>query len=235
MEATDISLEIPAPTMHTLAVSSPRPGVVRVTSMLSSSCYRPDWDENALAARLQFPGVSARDFAVRRFDASRGIVDIDFTPAQDNVITRRWLESVEVGSVTRLAGVDSDNLPNFASGRRVLLFADESSVAAVHSILSKWPPSARGTVWIDTPHPADVANLPDVDGVGVVSFHVEMGFDPLVTAARRVELDSTTTVWAAGERGRMDAIRATCHAAGLSPNDIRVFGYWSAGRKLQHV
>lgn len=214
--------------MQTLAVARPRPGVVRMTSLLSSDCYRPGWDERAIAAHLRFPGVPTRDFEVRRFDAERGILDVDFTPTGEKSIMRLWLDSVEVGTRTRIAGQDSDSFPNFAGGKRVLMFVDEASVPAAAALLENWPPSAQGTLWIDTAQPLDIAELPAADGVTVVSFHVEMGFDPLITAARRVELDSSTTVWAAGERSRMDAIRATCVAAGLPPNDIRVFGYWSA-------
>lgn len=120
-------------------------------------------------------------------------------------------------------GLDDAHLPNFASGRRVLMFADESSLALVNSILCRWPNGVRGTLWVDTRNPRDIADLPVVDGVGVVSFHVDVGFDPLVTAARRVELDADTTVWAAGAARRMAAVRATCLAAGLSENDTRVF------------
>lgn len=126
-------------------------------------------------------------------------------------------------------GLGASHLPNFASKRRVLMFADESSLALVHSILGRWPRGLRGTLWVDTRDPRDVADLPVVDGVGVLSFHVDVGFDPLVTAARRVELDAGTTVWAAGAARRMAAIRATCLAAGLPEDHTRVFGYRADG------
>ncbi len=124
---------------------------------------------------------------------------------------------------SRVGRFGDSHLPNFASGRRVMMFADESSLALVHSILHRWPEGLRGTLWVDTRNPRDVADLPVVDGVGVVSFHVDVGFDPLVTAARRVELDVGTTVWAAGAAHRMAAIRATCLAAGLPEDHTRVF------------
>ncbi|MDJ0395399.1 siderophore-interacting protein [Rhodococcus sp. G-MC3] len=227
MEVPDPLVGSTAPSMLALAITRPRPGVLRVTSMLDVSGDRSEWDAATIADWLQFPGVSPFDFRVRRFDAERGIVDIDFVLATRNVMLQAWLETIEVGSRTRIAEPGTGHLPNFASGRRVLMFADESAVVAVHAILEKWPASAHGMVWIDTPSAAAVAELPVVDGVGVFSFHVDMGFDPLVTVARRIDLNQTTTVWAAGERTRMDSIRATCHAAGLGEDDTRVFGYWS--------
>jgi NADPH-dependent ferric siderophore reductase len=215
------------PAMRTLAVSRPRPGVLRMTSTMTPARHAAGWDELTISQWLQFPGVPSLDYTVRRFDSDRGIIDIDFTPSLENTIMQRWLGSVEVGSTTPIGGPSGRGLPNFESGRRVLLFADEASIPAVHAILQQWPASVTGTVWVDTPHPSAVAELPVVDGVEVISFHIGMGFDPLVTAARRCELDSTTTVWAAGERSRMNAIRAVCRDAGLSAEDTRVFGYWS--------
>ena len=123
-----------------------------------------------------------------------------------------------------LGGLGRSHLPDFASRRRVLMFADQSSLGLVHAILDRWPHGVRGTLWVDTRNPRDIADLPVVDGVDVVSFHVDVGFDPLVTAARRVELSTDTTVWAAGAAHRMEAIRATCLAAGLPEKHTRVFG-----------
>lgn len=219
------------PALRTLAVSRPRPGVLRMTSMVTPTRHAADWDALSITEWLQFPGVPSLDITVRQFDADRGILDIEFSPSLENTIMQRWLGSIEVGASTPIGGPRGRGLPNFESGRRVLLFADEASVPAVRAILQQWPASVTGTVWLDTPHPAAVAELPVVDGVGVVSFHVGMGFDPLVTAARRCDMDSTTTVWAAGERSRMDAIRAVCRDAGLSANDTRIFGYWSDDRR----
>ncbi|WP_072803060.1 siderophore-interacting protein [Rhodococcoides yunnanense] len=226
-------------TMRTLAISRPRPGVFSMTSVLARDPREGDWngsnwDEQTISTWLRFPGVSPDDYTVRRFDSGRGIVDIDFRPGPQNTIMQRWLESVKVGSRHRISK-PGNHLPNFRSGCRTMLFADEVSLPAVRSILQQWPTSVdgatiSGTVWIDTPNPADVADLPVIDEVSIVSFHIGMGFDPLVTAARRCDLSSRTTVWAAGERRRMDAIRAACDAAGLSDDDARVFGYWSNDR-----
>lgn len=233
MELPDRLSEPAVPTLQTLAMNRPRPGLVRMTSMLNAVTLEPSWDEDAIATWLQFPGCSRGDYTVRRYDAERGIIEFDLTPGPESTILNKWLDSLEVGSLTRLATPDVGYMPNFAAGRRVLVFADESSISAVHAILAAWPDGVPGTMWLDTRDPSHIADLPVVAGVGIVSFHVDMGFDPLVTAARRVELDSTVTVWAAGEARRMDAIRAACLAAGLPEADTRIFGYWadSTGRR----
>lgn len=217
-------------TLRTVAIARPREGVVRLTCELSSRHSLAGWNASSIAEWLQFPGVSPFDYRVRRFDAERGILDIDVVTATSSSTLKRWVDTMEIGAITCVPGPRSGHLPNFGSGRRVHVFADDSAVSTVHSILEQWPPSTRGTVWIDTPSPDALAQLPVVDGVAMISFHVDMGFDALVTAARRVNLDSSSTVWAAGERSRMDAIRATCVAAGLGADDTRVFGYWSDGR-----
>lgn len=227
MEAVDPLVDSAATSMRTLALNRPRPNVLRVTAVVDSLADRARWNPTTVARWLQFPGVSPFDYRVCGVDADRGVIDIDFSLTTSNAMLRSWLETLEVGTLNRIAGPGTGHLPNFASGRRVLVFADEVSVVAVHAILEQWPPSSRGIVWLDTPSAAAVADLPVVDGVTVFSFHVNMGFDPLVTAARRIELDGTTTVWAAGERGRMESIQATCRAAGLGSDDTRVFGYWS--------
>lgn len=231
MQLPGPDVEFATPMLRTLAVNRPMPGILRVTSLLSSVVLQPHWDEQAITAWLQFPGCSPLDYTIRRYDPERGIVDIDFTLGLDNPITAKWLATVEVGSCTPLSPPDAGPFPNFAGGHRVLIFADQHSVPAVVALLEQWPTGVIGFVWLDTPDPLDVASLPVVDGVGVMSFHVDLGFDPLVTAARRVELDGATTVWAAGERSRMEAIRATCLAAGLAENDTRVFGYWADRRE----
>jgi len=220
-------VETAVPTMHTLAIGRPRPGTLRLTSLLSAGSYQRDWDENAIAEQLRFPGVDERDVRVRRFDAAHGIVDIEFTPSHESTMMSRWLDSVEVGTRTRIAATGTGYGPHFGGGRRVQMFVDEPSIPAARAILRAWPDGTLGTLWVDTPRPADVAGLPDVDGVSVMSFHTQLEFDPLVTAARRMRLDDSVTVWGTGAFDRMDEIRATCLAAGLADDHVRVFGYYS--------
>jgi len=220
-------IDAAVPTMHTLAIGRPRPGTMRMTSLLSAGSYQRDWDEDAIAEQLRFPGVDERDFRVRRFDAAHGIVDIEYTPSHESTMMSRWLDSVEVGTRTRIAPIGAGFGPRFGDGRRVHMFVDEPSIPAARAVLRSWPAGTLGTLWVDTPRPEDVADLPDVDGVSVMSFHTELGFDPLVTAARRMRLDSSVTVWGTGESGRMDEIRAACLAAGLADDHVRVFGYYS--------
>lgn len=216
-------------TMLTMALSRPAPGVFRMTSLIAgAAAHGAPWDASTVEQWLAFPGVHRDEYAVRRLDAARGIVEIEFFPRAHDSLVGLWLDTVRVGARHRIGGPSREHLPRFGAGKRVYMFADETAMPAVGDVLNAWPPGAVGTLWIDTPHPAAVARLPAVDGVGVISFHVAMGFDPLVTAARRLHLDHTTTVWGAGENARMDAIRSTCHAAGLSSDDSRVFGYWSA-------
>lgn len=215
-------------TMLTMALARPAPGVYRMTSLIFGPVSSADPGVGAVADWLSFPGVDSDEYSVRRFDAERGIAELDFEPRTENSVLSLWLRSVRVGSRHRIAGPSREGLPRFAEGKRVYMFADETALPSVADVLTHWPASAVGTLWIDTPHPSAVADLPVVDGVGIITFHVPMGFDPLVTAARRLHLDDTTTVWAAGEISRMNSIRDTCRAAGLSADDTRVFGYWSA-------
>ena len=56
-------------------------------------------------------------------------------------------------------------MTELCAGKRVALFADETAIPAVYAILRAWPQGTSGTLWIETPEPGAVAELPQPKGV----------------------------------------------------------------------
>lgn len=215
-------------TMNTLALSEPYPGVVRMTSRLGGVSDTDAWSRANVAIGVVIrDALISRDYTVRRFDPVDAEIDIDFVWAVQPKPVRAWLGTVGVGSRTTIVGPRRHPLPNFGDGRRVLLFGDDTALPAVHSILDRWPSDTLGTLWIETSHPAAIAELPTAPGANIVTFLHGVGdVDALVSVARSRVVTPEITVWAAGELHRMSAIRDHFHGSGLADDHIRVFDNW---------
>ncbi len=217
----------------------PFQSVTRVTASISPSS--PEiWQRPNVAVRLEVESPEgqrpvSRIYTVRSFDAARSLIELDFVMHPDDSPAMRWLAGAHVGQATMLVGPRPHFVPDFACGRKVALFADETAIPAVYAILQHWQAPAQGVVYIETANRAAFDELPDVPGVQKHLLLRRSDEHPgettyLVDAALSLPDPKVWTVWAAGERGTARAIRKYfTEDHGLSREEVRVFGYWRAG------
>jgi NADPH-dependent ferric siderophore reductase len=225
--------------MTIVAIGHPHPSVTRVTARLAG-VTDPIWQRPNIAVRLELDHPPdgtplSRVYTIRRFDPSDSTLEIDFVRHDHQSPAMRWLDTVRPGNIVQALGPKGHFLPDLNLPHPVAIFADETAVAAVDSILRHWRTGIAGQVFIETPDAAVIDELPKVDGL---TFHHLMRDAPtgtedpsrLPAAARSLADGSRYTVWAAGERAAMHALRGYFQAdCGLPRDRVRVFGYWRAG------
>lgn len=225
--------------LEVIAISHPFAGVARVLGRIDPT--RPAlWAVPNVAVRLEIalPGEArpaSRVYTIRSFDAARREVEIDFVLHPDDSPAMLWLRAARPGSRLPMTGPRPHFVPAPQAGKRVALFADETAIPAVYAILRAWPQGTSGTLWIETPEPGAVAELPQPKGVTCHLLQRRPDEPPGTTgrllAAAQTELAEPRgwTVWAAGERQEMRSLRSHFQAQGLGRKDLQVIGYWRRG------
>jgi len=229
--------------MQVIAVDRPSPLFVRVTGRIAPADPAA-WQGPNVAVRIEVePSATGRAvsrvYTIRRFDAAQSLVEIDFALHPDDSPAMRWLRAAGAGTRVWMTGPRAHFLPNTAGGRPVAIFADDTAIPAVHAILAA-DPGLVGDVWVDTADPAAFAALPEVPGLRCHMLprpEDRGGARPrlLLEAALALPDAGSRTLWAAGEREEMKAIRAHFAAAGLGRDDIRVLGYWKQGTSASQI
>lgn len=226
-------------------VMRPVPSIARVAGRIAPSDPQA-WTRPNVAVRLEVETPDgerpiSRVYTVRSFDAATGLVEIDFVIHADDSPAMRWLNSAQPGVKIHLVGPRAHFIPDYESGRKIAIFADETAIPAVHAILSQWKAGAKAVVYVETGDAEAFEELPQPDGVAR-HLLLRKPNEPagvtgrLVEAAKRVVEPEGWTVWAAGERLEARAIRSHClEHLGLAKEDVRVFGYWRKGVSSSEV
>jgi len=225
--------------MTVVEIARPVPSVARVTGRIAPADVAP-WRRPNLAIRLEVETPAgqrpvSRVYTIRSFDEAQSRIEIDFVLHEDESPAMRWLRTATVGSTIHLVGPRPHFLPDFAAGKSVAMFADETAIPAVFSILQAWQPGIRGVVHVETADPAAFEELPSPADVELRLLLRGADEAPgstgrLVEAARAIADPENWTVWAAGERQDARAIRDYFTAErGLPKSDAHVFGYWRRG------
>lgn len=210
-------------------------GLVRIGGVLSEVTDPAQWATPNTTVRLSVPVPDdepvSRVYTIRRFDPSSNRVDIDFVVHPEPSPVMRWLAVVAPGDKIAVTGPRQHQLPLFAPAKRVLLLADSSAVPALASILAHWPPGVPASVHATVAREDELAELPPVEGVDVEAITAAPGGATLLLqVAERTSAVPELSVWAAGERDEMKAIRSHFrHAIGLPKEAVQVFGYWKHG------
>lgn len=220
-------------------IDRPFPSVARVSGRISPSNAKA-WTRPNIAVRLEVESPEgqrpvSRVYTVRHFDAKSGRLEIDFVIHADNSPAMRWLAQAGPGAVVPLVGPRAHFIPDYESGRKIAIFADETAIPAVHAILGAWKPGATGVLCVETADAEAFNELPQPAGVERYLL-LRTPDQPagttgeLVEAAKRIIGAENWTVWAAGERLEARAIRSHClDDLGLAKDDVRIFGYWRRG------
>lgn len=229
--------------MQVTAIGRPSALFVRVTGRIAPADPLA-WQRPNVAVRIEVEPsatgrAASRVYTIRSFDPVQSLVEIDFALHPDDSPAMRWLSFACAGTRVSMTGPRAHFLPNTESGRPVAIFADDTAIPAVHAILAA-DPGLVGDLWVDTADAAAFAALPPVPGL---RFHMlprpkgQGATRPrlLLAAALALPDAAARTLWAAGERDEMKAIRAHFSQAGLGRDDIRVLGYWKHGTSSSQI
>lgn len=194
----------------------------------------PPYDLAALRESLP-PGQQpvTRTYTLRRADAQRQELTIDFVVHAAVGIAAPWAARAEPGGLLTMSGAGGAYRPD--PGRDWhLLAGDESALPAICSALEALPDDARGLAYLETSDPGEYLDAKPPAGVEVVWLHrPHPGSQPHLLADAVLAgpwLQGRADVFAHGERESMKTIRAALKTRLGDGDQVSLSGYWAAGR-----
>ncbi|MDI6023089.1 siderophore-interacting protein [Leucobacter sp. UT-8R-CII-1-4] len=231
-------------TMTITAIAELAPSVTRLTATLNHEGDPERWFVTNPAIRLELPDHESEDtvsrvYTVRAVRQNKHAIEIDVDvvrhPGQSVVMS--WLKTLEIGDSTRILGPRAHFTPYNEQQLPLGIFADETAIPAVATIIRDMPTTRKAEIWVETPDSAVVTDLPQHPGVTLHWLQRSISEAPastgrLVDAATEFseKTEGQLSVWACGEHGEMKRIRDHFRKdRGLPREQVVVFGYW---RKL---
>lgn len=229
--------------MRVLRIDRPVPSVARVVGRIASRApaawLPPNQAVRISVAQPEGQRPVVRVYTIRSFDPATGLAEIDFVLHADDSPAMRWLRAAGPGTALPMIGPRQHVVPLPVAGKRAVIFADETAIPALWSILAAWQPEAWSPgliadVWVETADPAAFDELPRPEGVRLHLLlrpeDVPAGASGrLPAAALEVADPADCVVWAAGERQEMRQIREHFRIAGVPRDRLQVVGYWKRG------
>ncbi|MEI1721958.1 siderophore-interacting protein [Acinetobacter baumannii] len=223
--------------MTIVSIQTPYPSIVRIQGKINT--LQPElWQAPNLAIRLIVSNPPegqpiSRVYTVRSFNPVNAQIEIDFVKHEDLSPAMEWLNSAQVGTKIGLIGPRPHFIPNFIHKKHVVMFADDTAVPALYSILNEWENGVSADIFIES-FEKDIANqLPRHDHIKIHSFHKEHHMPQkglLLKAAFALKTYDNITIWAACERNEARALRHFfLEDQQLNKNDVRIAGYWRDG------
>jgi len=173
-----------------------------------------------------------RTYTLRRADAQRQQLAIDFVVHGDEGIAAPWAARAEPGDLLTLSGASGAYRPDPGSDWH-LLAGDESALPAICSALEALPGDARGIAYLETSDPGEYLDAKVPSGMEVIWLHrPRPGSQPqlLADALAGSWLSGRVDVFAHGERESMKAVRAALKVRLGDGDRLSLSGYWASGR-----
>ena len=174
-----------------------------------------------------------RTYTLRRADAQRRELAIDFVVHGDEGIAAPWAAHAEPGDTLVLSGAGGAYRPDPASDWH-LLAGDESALPAICSALEVMDRSARGVAYLETCDPGETLDATVPGGMKVVWLHrPQPGSQPGLLADALLAgpwHPGRADVFAHGERESMKAVRAALKTRLGDEDQVSLSGYWASGR-----
>jgi NADPH-dependent ferric siderophore reductase len=174
-----------------------------------------------------------RTYTLRRADAERQQVTIDFVVHGDEGIAAPWAAHAEPGDVLTMSGAGGAYRPDPDCDWH-LLAGDESALPAICSALEALPGDARGLAYLETSDPGQYLDAKPPAGLEIVWLQrPEPGSRPQLLADTLLAgswLSGRADVFAHGERESMKAVRAALKTRLGDGDQLSLSGYWAAGR-----
>lgn len=223
--------------MTIVSIHTPYPSIVRIQGKINT--LQPElWQAPNLAIRLIVSNPLegqpiSRVYTVRSFNPVNAQIEIDFVKHEDLSPAMEWLNSAQVGTKIGLIGPRPHFIPNFIHKKHVVMFADDTAVPALYSILNEWENGVSADIFIESFEKDIASQLPRHDHVKIHSFHKEHHTPQkglLLKAAFALKTYENITIWAACERKEARALRQFfLEDKQFNKNDVRIAGYWRDG------
>lgn len=223
--------------MTIVSIHTPYPSIVRIQGKINT--LQPElWQAPNLAIRLIVSNPPegqpiSRVYTVRSFNAVNAQIEIDFVKHEDLSPAMEWLNSAQVGTKIGLIGPRPHFIPNFIHKKHVVMFADDTAVPALYSILNEWENGVSADIFIESFEKDIASQLPRHDHVKIHLFHKEQHTPQkglLLKAAFALKTYENITIWAACERKEARALRQFfLEDKQFNKNDVRIAGYWRDG------
>jgi NADPH-dependent ferric siderophore reductase len=170
-----------------------------------------------------------RKYTIRRIDAARGSLVIDFVLHDDHGPGSAWAASAKPGARIGLTGPGGLGL---VPARWNLFIADETGLPAVGRMLEAMSPEGTGEVILSVADPAEIQQLVQPPGVQVTWLPRSTAKRSLVEAATAVVIPDhgDVHVWAAAEFAVFKALRGHFRdTVSLAPERQLIVSYWRRG------
>ncbi|MDC5278839.1 acinetobactin utilization protein BauF [Acinetobacter baumannii] len=223
--------------MTIVSIQTPYPSIVRIQGKINT--LQPElWQAPNLAIRLIVSNPPegqpiSRVYTVRSFNPVNAQIEIDFVKHEDLSPAMEWLNSAQVGTKIGLIGPRPHFIPNFTDKKHVIMFADDTAVPALYSILKQWELGISADIFIESFEKDIASQLPEIEHVKIHSLHKEHHTSQkglLLKAAFALENYENIMIWAACERNEARALRQFfLEDQQLNKNDVRIAGYWRDG------
>lgn len=197
----------------------------------------PEWPMEGPDGRAIWPPEASRPvprtYSVRRFDAARGELSVDFVLHGHDGPAARFVRRARPGDRVGVGGPGGRTLPEAPC---VLLAGDHSGLPSIAAILERLPRAARGLALLEVSDAADEQDLAAPPGVRIAYLH-RNGAAPGTTrlleeAVRAADLPPSgrLAAWVATESAAARALRAHLRdERGLEPRALVAVGYWKRG------
>lgn len=171
-----------------------------------------------------------RNYTVRRFDQSRGEVDLDFVLHGDVGPASRWAGRAEPGD---RIGLLTDGYGYFEPEGTTtrLIVGDETALPAVGAILEILPAGVRASVFLEVTGPDDEQRFTTAADVDVTWIYRGRGPDgtgsqTVARLSHRPVAAEGLYAWVSGEAGMVKAVRRHLVDRGTPKKQIYFCGYW---------
>jgi NADPH-dependent ferric siderophore reductase len=221
-------------TAEILDISYPTSTLARLSAKLLTSGDDKGWQRPNVSFRICLgPEFSeaTRIYTVRDFDPATHVLTIDVVIHGETSPMMLWVKTLSPGSQFKLIGPRPHFILPEVGNHKVAIFADETAIPALYSILDNYSGELQGTVWVTARDELVFNELPRLDGLNYEYLPTPADHGHvLAQAAVALEKPEDHVVWAAGERDEMRTIRRHFRqTVGLAKDDVAVFGYWKKG------
>ena len=151
--------------MTIVSIQTPYPSIVRIQGKINT--LQPElWQAPNLAIRLIVSNPPegqpiSRVYTVRSFNPVNTQIEIDFVKHEDLSPAMEWLNSAQVGTKSGLLA-HAPFHSQFHSQKHVVMFADDTAVPALYSILQQWENGVSADIFIESFEKILLANYPNL-------------------------------------------------------------------------
>jgi len=174
-----------------------------------------------------------RTYTLRRADAARQELAIDFVVHGDQGIAAPWAADAKPGDLLTLSGAGGAYHPDPGCDWH-LLAGDESALPAICSAIDALPGDASGIAYLETCDPGECLDATPPSGMEVIWVHrPHPGSQPRLLADALLAgrwLPGRADVFAHGERESMKAVRSVLKTRLGDGDQLSLSGYWASGR-----